>query len=62
MMGTKGICEKGVDIREITSGLLVLCLLLSEEACEGDDVGVDLLHLGRFAVCRHLEIFRCDEF
>jgi hypothetical protein len=29
--------------REITSGLLVLCLLFCEESCEGDNVEVDLL-------------------
>lgn len=31
------------DVREVTSGLLVLDLLLSQEASEGDNVGVDLL-------------------
>lgn len=30
------------NLREVTGGLLVLGLLLSEEAGEGDDVGVDL--------------------
>ena len=34
------------SVREISSGLLVLGLLLSEEAGEGDDVGVDFLLLG----------------
>jgi hypothetical protein len=31
------------NIREVSRGLLVLCLLLGEEPCECNDIGVDLL-------------------
>ncbi len=34
-----------VDSREISCGLLVLRLLLCEESCERNDIGVDLLGL-----------------
>lgn len=40
----------GRDAREVTAGLLVLDLLLIEEAGEGDNVGVDLFAV---AVFRH---------
>jgi hypothetical protein len=35
-------CGKGEDIREISSGMLHLVLLLSQEPGQGDDVGLDL--------------------
>ena len=35
----------GVGIRKIASSFLVFYLLLRQEPSEGDDVGVDLLHL-----------------
>lgn len=43
------------DVRKISSGFLVLYLLLGEESGEGDNVGVHLLHLhlGAGSVLRH---------
>ena len=40
------------SIREVTGGLLDLCLLLSEEAREGHDVDVDLWDLAIAFMCR----------
>lgn len=45
-----------VYVREVSCGLLVLCLLFGQESCEGDNVRVDLLlaYCAGFAVLSHV--------
>lgn len=51
-------------IREVTGCLWVFCLLLCQEACEGDDIRIDLLLAhGRLviAVVSHILIYHDSE-
>ncbi len=50
LFARKGCKLRDVSLREVTGCFFVFGLFFSQEACEGDDVGVDLLLLERDAI------------